>query len=544
MSLDRYVADGILSAGDVAVVDLVVGLASRAAGATLTTNELASLAMGLAVRAPRDGHTCVDLGEIDRWLDTAEMRIDPAAWLDSLATVPLLIGPPGAATPFTLDGDRLYTARSWAQETVVAERLAGEGGVEVSLLLGGPGSGKTTEVARRIVDRFTTSDVAPRLALAAPTGKAAARMNEALEARLRDLGSKVGTETMDRVLSFRARTVDALLGNNPNRHPRYRYHRDDPLPFDVVVVDEVSMMSSALMSRLLDALAPGTELLLVGDPDQLASVESGSVLADVVSSIRSGASTLADRTVTLTGQHRYPEGSAIARFVSAIRAANADEAIAILRQGAPDLRWVSTTRGDDHSAVLAEVVDHARAVCDLARSGDAAGALARVGAVQVLCAHRRGPDGVAGWNAAITDRLGTAALGPWYPGRPVMITRNDAPLRLANGDVGVTLAAVDGRRMVALGSPGEPRLLPATRLEQVTTVHALTIHKSQGSEYDHAVVVLPDESSRILTRELLYTAVSRARERLTVLGSEDVVRAAIGRPIRRATGLAERLTSR
>lgn len=542
MSLDRFVADGIVTAGDAAVVDLVVGLASRTAGREIVPTELAALAMGLAVRAPRDGHTCVDFGEIDRWLDTADVRRDVADWLAALATVPPLVGDPGAATPFILDHDRLYTARSWAQETVVADRLAGAGGVVVSLLLGGPGSGKTTEVARRIVDRFAASDVAPRLALAAPTGKAAARMNEALEARLRDAGEKVGPEMMERVLAFRARTVDALLGNNPNRHPRYRYHREDPLPFDVVVVDEVSMMSSALMSRLLDALAPGTELLLVGDPDQLASVESGSVLADVVSSIRSGESTLAERTVTLTGQHRYPEGSSIARFVSAIRAADADEAIAVLRLGAPDLRWVSAIRGDDHEAVLDEVVDHARAVCDLARAGDAAGALAAVGAVQVLCAHRRGPDGVAGWNAAITDRLG--ALGPWYPGRPVMITRNDAPLRLANGDVGVTLAAVDGRRMVALGSPDEPRLLPATRLEQVSTVHALTIHKSQGSEYDHAVVVLPDESSRILTRELLYTAVSRARERLTVLGSEDVVRAAIGRPIRRATGLAERLTSR
>lgn len=194
--------------------------------------------------------------------------------------------------------------------------------------------------------------------------------------------------------------------------------------------------------------------------------------------------------------------------------------------------------------VVSEAVDHARELQHLASGGDAAGALKALGRLQVLCAHRRGPDGVSGWNAEIASGLNNASLGPWYPGRPVMITRNDAPLRLANGDVGVTLAPVDGRRMVALGASAAPRLLPATRLEQVATVHALTIHKSQGSEYDHAVVVLPGESSRILTRELLYTAVSRARQRLTILGSEEVIRAAIARPIRRATGLRERLASR
>ena len=193
--------------------------------------------------------------------------------------------------------------------------------------------------------------------------------------------------------------------------------------------------------------------------------------------------------------------------------------------------------------LVTRIVDHARTCRDLAREHSVAEALATRKKLQVLCAHRAGPMGVAGWNARVEQGLGVGGWDPWYAGRPIMVTRNNPALDLFNGDVGIVVRpASDGVRTVAFPvAKGEPRRVSVSQLEDVDTVHALTIHKSQGSEYEHVVVVLPERASRILTRELLYTAVTRATERVTVVGSRDVIAAAINRPIRRATGLADRL---
>lgn len=189
-----------------------------------------------------------------------------------------------------------------------------------------------------------------------------------------------------------------------------------------------------------------------------------------------------------------------------------------------------------------EVVDHARQLGRLVESGDLKAAVDFQKTLQVLCAHRTGASGVAGWNTLVERRLGVSGGSSWYAGRPIMVTRNNRALGLNNGDVGVVVPAPGEDRMdAALPQGKEVRRVPVSRLEEVETVHALTIHKSQGSEYGHAIVVLPEKSSRILTRELLYTGVTRARDQVTIVGSREVIEAAIERPIRRATGLAERI---
>jgi exodeoxyribonuclease V alpha subunit len=215
----------------------------------------------------------------------------------------------------------------------------------------------------------------------------------------------------------------------------------------------------------------------------------------------------------------------------------------LLTAGGDPVAWVDPAEKKKLEQLTNEVVQHATQLRELARGGDAKAVLDKQVALQVLCAHREGPMGVAGWNKRVEKQLDLRPNFPWYAGRPVMVTRNSPSLRLANGDVGVVMSS-GGTWVAAFGitdAEGRPLELPVARLEDIDTVHALTIHKSQGSEYDHAVVVLPERASRIVTRELLYTAVTRARNKVTVVGSREVIEAAIKTPIRRATGLASRL---
>ena len=230
-------------------------------------------------------------------------------------------------------------------------------------------------------------------------------------------------------------------------------------------------------------------------------------------------------------------------LADAIRRGDAAASFAVLESRAADVTWVDPTQSQALETVTALVVVQADRLREVAEQGDADAVLTAQAKLQVLCGHREGSLGVAGWNARIEQRLGVAAALPWYAGRPVMVTRNSRSLALFNGDVGVTVpVAGQAPRLEAIfGQPGQTVRVPVSRLEDVATVHALTIHKSQGSEYEHAVVVLPERPSRIVTRELLYTGITRARSRVTVVGSREVIEAAIEKPIRRATGLAERM---
>ena len=556
-----FVAAGTIAATDAAAAALLVDVARRDAAAKTAAwrepSPTAWLGMALALRTPRDGHTCVDLDASRDWAGGIDLSAadhapwpDTAAWIRELAAVERLVGEPGDRRPFILDGTRLYLARSLAEEEGIAAVLRGDTGVTVRVLLGGPGTGKTTTVAADLVRRFAEDRPRPRLALAAPTAKAAARMTEVLKKRcgddaaLADLGVTVAADIREAVLeavdAAPATTVHKLLGANPAGRRLFTFDAHMPLPYDLVIVDECSMLASSLMHRLLSALARDAEIRLVGDPDQLVSVEAGSVLADIRQVAERAGWEAAGRSRTLTVQRRFTTAPGIGRLADAIRDGRAADALDALAAKTADVRWVPAGRTGDVDDVVATIVAEARGLCEAA-AGRAADVLTRKGRMQVLCANRDGPRGVSGWNRRIESRLGDAARTTWYAGRPVMVTRNSRALGLSNGDVGVVVPNPGGKMEAVFGTDARPVRVPVARLEDVVTVHALTIHKSQGSEYDHVVVVLPEQQSRLLTRELLYTAVTRAIGRVTVIGSRGVIEAAIGRPIRRATGLAHRL---
>ena len=324
-----------------------------------------------------------------------------------------------------------------------------------------------------------------------------------------------------------ASTLHRLLGWRPGSHSRFRHDRGNRLPHDVVIVDETSMVSLSLMARLVEAVRPDARLVLVGDPGQLTSIEAGAVLGDIVGGVGERRSSMLERV------HRF--GGAIAAVADAIRARRRRRHRDRRRSAAST--WIDATAGEPCRANGAVArLPRGRADAGRARA-TARRALDALGAFRVLCAHRRGPHGVTAWTARIEGWLaqaGLAADGDWYAGRPLLVTENDYGLRLYNGDTGVVVAAADGRLAAAFERGGELVEFSPTRLGAVETVYAMTVHKSQGSQFGTAAVLLPDAGSPILTRELLYTAVTRARERLILVGTEEAVRAAVARPVARA----------
>jgi exodeoxyribonuclease V alpha subunit len=336
------------------------------------------------------------------------------------------------------------------------------------------------------------------------------------------------------------------------------------------------MVSLSLMARLLEAVRPDARLILVGDPKQLTSVEAGAVLGDLVGPASDellmdkhartrlalaagqivpgreppGGATIGDGTVVLRRVHRF--AGAIADLAEAVRGGDADASLAVLRAGHDDVRWIEIDVAEPGARgalgpVRETAVAAGRRMLEAARAGDAVTAMAALGSFRLLCAHRRGPYGVATWNTVVegwfADELDRFAEDVWYVGRPLLVTRNDYGLRLYNGDTGVIVAGEDGRKVAVFERQGRLVEVSPMRLEAVDTVHALTIHKSQGSQVDTVAVLLPDPTSRILTRELLYTAVTRARNSTMVCGTEDAIRAALDRPIAHASGLRNRLWS-
>jgi len=550
--LQDYRRAGAIGRDDISAAAVMVALAGREGGQE--PGLLSWLGLCLALRTVRDGHTCVDFERIGEWAAGFHMTDGvPLAWpqqsddwLEALRAIPTLVGQPGDRRPFILDGHRLYLGRSLAEEQTIAAMLMQEDCQRVRILLGGPGTGKTTKVARDLVERLTqlpSGQRPPRLALTAPTGKAASRMTDVLRTRCLEAGAPA--EVVAAVTTEPARTVHKLLGFNPAAKQPFTYHLGNRLPYDLVIVDEASMLSSSLMHHLLVALAPDAEILLVGDPDQLASVAAGTVLGDlaIFRENRFAEHPLHERIETLMVNHRAKHAPGIVALAEAVRQGDTAGSFTLLESQTTDIAWVDPTQSQALDKVTTLVVEHADRLRQVADNGDADSVLATQAELQVLCGHREGPLGVAGWNSRIEQRLGVATALSWYAGRPIMVSRNSRSLALFNGDVGVTVpVAGQAPRLEAIfGQPGQIIRVPISRLEDVATVHALTIHKSQGSEYEHAVVVLPERPSRIVTRELLYTGITRARSQVTVVGSREVIEAAIEKPIRRATGLAERM---
>jgi exodeoxyribonuclease V alpha subunit len=458
------------------------------------------------------------------------------------------------------------------------QRLAGAAAVlhRFAVVAGGPGTGKTTTVARilaLVADQAGAGGTTLRIALAAPTGKAAARLEEAVHDEARRL--PVTTAVRELLLDLDASTLHRLLGWRPDSHSRFRHNRSNHLPHDVVIVDEASMVSLSLMAKLVEAVRPDARLILVGDPEQLASVEAGAVLGDIVgpagrglrvrpgarrelgqatgqpvpATDPPGATAIGDGIVVLRRVHRY--GGEIAALAEAVQRGDEDSTMALLRSERADLTWIPL---DDVAAappastlqpVQDRILTAGRALVGSARAGDGVGALQSLAAVRVLCAHREGPAGVGAWTERIEAWLaagidGYATSGRWYVGRPVLVTENDYELQLYNGDTGVVIDA-PAAPTVVFERRGDLYTVAPARLGHVQTLHAMTVHKSQGSQFGAVVVALPEPSSRVLTRELLYTAITRAQRHLTLVGTEASVRSAVGRPIARATGLRERL---
>jgi exodeoxyribonuclease V alpha subunit len=459
----------------------------------------------------------------------------PEDWLAAVRASPLVgLGeeaeddePP----PLRLLGTRLYLDRYWREERSVAadlnELIAGR---RLDVIAGGPGTGKTTRVARIVAELIETAVAEksrpPLIALAAPTGKAAARLQEAVHDESAALSG------------LRASTLHRLLGWRPGSHSRFAHDRANRLPHDVVIVDETSMVSLWLMARLVEAVRPEARLILVGDPGQLTSIEAGVVLGDIV-----GAGV--DGIVMLERVHRY--GGGIARVAEAIRRGDGDAAVAALGDAPGEVTWLATDTGESVAGlelVRRRAVEAGLEVAVAARAGDAVGALAALGRFRVLCAHRRGPYGVRDWDSNVRAWL-TGEIEDIeqrdYVGRPLLVTQNDYELGLYNGDTGVIVQGDSGRATAAFERGRELLHFSPLRLGAVETVYAMTVHKSQGSQFETAAVLLPSADSRILTRELFYTAVTRARRELILVGSEEAVRRAVERPVARASGLAERL---
>jgi len=557
------------------------------------SDEAVLLSVALAVRGPRLGHVHVDLARIrDTAAVDAEEPIDlaaldwpePQTWIARVGASPLVTAgdaPAAEVRPLRLVGSWLYLDRYWAEEVGVARSLRAMAagppdavndallrdglsrlfGAEAegrqsqaaatavthrwSVVAGGPGTGKTTTVAR-IVALICEQAVAaggpvPLVALAAPTGKAAARLQESVHAEAAELD--VAPEVREQLLALTASTIHRLLGWRPGSSSRFRHDRNQRLAHDVVIVDETSMVSLSLMARLIEALRSGARLILVGDPGQLASIEAGAVLGDIVGAEAQGSG---PEIVVLDRVHRF--GGGIARLATAIRSGDGDTVMELLRAGADDVTWLDLdVAGQDALPAVSEpALGAARATFQAARAGQAREALDALGSFRILCAHRRGPYGVATWTARMEAWLAAelADLDPedrWYIGRPLLVNENDYELRLNNGDTGVVVALGDGRVAAAFARGEETIEHSPSRLGAVDTVYAMTVHKSQGSQFRSAAVLLPSPESRILTRELLYTAATRAQHHLILAGTEESVRAAVARPVARASGLGRRL---
>jgi exodeoxyribonuclease V alpha subunit len=487
----------------------------------------------------------------------AEQRII-AALLRRRAAAPRPV--PLAATAMTDDPDQ-----------VTAVAALGDAGVRagIGVLAGGPGTGKTTTVAAFLAARVAAQRALPtdgsdagscpgpddvRIALAAPTGKAAARLTQALHGALPQVAGVHGEEVARALGRLEATTVHRLLGIGRDGVRR----SDAPLPHDLVIVDEASMLALPLAATLLGALDSRTQLVLVGDPDQLESVETGSVLRALVDTFPGAGN--GGPVARLTRNHRLAADDVGAdELARAVRDGDTDTVVALARAAvgaSGSLCWVPQ---DADTVPLSEVAGpllddgHGgglHAAMDSALRSDGAGALQALDGTRLLCAHRHGPYGTSVWATRLRSLLGAmagaggASTGdPWLPGEPVMVLANDGRSGLVNGDTGVVVGPGAARRLVFARRDGTLLERPASSLPDVTSAYAVTVHKSQGSEYGTVVVILPPPTSPLATRELLYTAITRARRRVVLVGGEAALRAAVDRPSVRMGGLADGLSA-
>ncbi len=533
---------------------------------------------------------------------------------------PLLVAAGAGATPLVLEDGRLYLRRFWQYEqdirTALQQRLQQPVALEdsqlasvlqqlfareaqrettdwqaiacalaarsaVAVITGGPGTGKTTTVVKLLAVLQVQAQHSGRyplnIRMAAPTGKAAARLNESVSRQLDSVRALLGAQAsvVDHIHADVC-TLHRLLGTIPGSR-KFRHHANQPLPADVVVVDEASMVDIEMMAALLQALKPGARLVLLGDKDQLASVEAGAVLGQlcqradeahytpataqwlqavtgetVPAVYVSGSGSPLDQSITmLRHSHRFGADSGIGQLARAVNAGDLAAVQALLQGNAADVQHARVGSHDD-AAIDRLLLDGYRPCLQCLQAGpDAADrdawamdVLRLQAGFQLLCAVRNGDWGVAGINLRAEKILRSKGLlgngTEWYAGRPVIVTRNDYGLGLMNGDMGITLPDAAGQLRVVFADsdkPGGVRWVLPARLTDVDTVFAMTVHKSQGSEFSHTALVLPDNSSPVLTRELLYTGITRAATRFTLVdSSDDVLRDCVQRRVQREGG--------
>ncbi|WP_016704201.1 exodeoxyribonuclease V subunit alpha [Pseudomonas chlororaphis] len=657
--LDRWVERGWLRALDKAFVGFLHELEPQGDPLVLMAAALTSHQLG-------HGHVCLDLFETLKEPDfalslppegdlqsTAAVlpsqvlaTLEGAHWCKALAASRLVAlaadqSEQARQRPLVLSGKRLYLRRYWAYERRIdnalrqrlavqeetpadlAERLGGLFGAAkatgpvdwqklacalatrgaFSIITGGPGTGKTTTVVRLLALLQAPAVEAGkplRIRLAAPTGKAAARLTESISLQVRSLS--VDDSVREKIPSD-VTTVHRLLGNRPGtRH--FRHHAGNRLPLDVLVVDEASMIDLEMMANLLDALPVHARLVLLGDKDQLASVEAGAVLGDLCRDAEAGwyspqtrnwleavsgeqladsglqednvgTHPLAQQVVMLRHSRRFGEGSGIGQLARWVNQQQAEEARRLLAaRSHADLYGLSLKGEQDRALERLLLEGHGdgpqgyrhylsllrgqRPPADTALEDPRWTAWARdvlqaFDQFQLLCAVRKGPWGVEGLNQRITAALFKARLiesdQQWYEGRPVLMTRNDYGLGLMNGDIGIALklpeheGAQDGRRVLRVAFPrndgqGGVRFVLPSRLNDVETVYAMTVHKSQGSEFAHTALILPEALNPVLTKELIYTGITRAKDWFSLIEPRaGVFEEAVRRKVKRLSGL-------
>lgn len=517
-----------------------------------------------------------------------------ADWRAQLAAS-ALVGAPGDFTPLILDGERLYLARYQAYEAQLAaqllsraadqpavdevqlsdslqrlfannvqqpdwQRLAAAQAVRkrVAVISGGPGTGKTTTVVR-LLAALLEQPGGERLAigLAAPTGKAAARMAEAIRNAKASLPV---SEAIKVALPEQARTLHRLLGSRGDR-PQVRHTAANPLALDVLVVDEASMVDLAMMAKLLDALPANGRLILLGDKDQLCAVEAGAVFAELCDGrgfnasaaadlqrltgqsvpVEAPTSMLGDAVVLLSHSHRFAGDSGIGELARRINGGDARGTLSLLQEGRSDLHWQSAPTP---TALLTRIEQGYEGYLQAARAGEPAAAFAAFNQFRVLTAQREGAFGVSGLNEALEARykrrFKLAERERWYAGRAVMVQSNDYALGLFNGDIGICLQTELGLRVLFESEEGF-RSFTTARLPSHETALAMTVHKSQGSEFSEVLLVLPEQPSPLLSRSLFYTGITRAKHKVEIWALAPRISEAVNTKAERAAGLALRL---
>ncbi|MGE5155257.1 MAG: exodeoxyribonuclease V subunit alpha [Bdellovibrio bacteriovorus] len=610
--LERAVAAGVLRPLDLQLARWLGELAGGPTPGRLLAAALASHRVG-------EGNVCLELAAVagrSPFLTLPQLRApDLAAWRRELRDWPA-VGAPGVVAPLVLDGaDRLYLGRYWHYEQTLAEAVRAraqppmgdldparfreglsrlfppEPGQAIDwqrvaaalallrglcVISGGPGTGKTrtvTAILALAIEQGLARGQTPRIALAAPTGKAAARLTESIRgAKAAFLAAQTLDPGLAAAIPAEALTLHRLLGSRPGRVAP-RHGPDNPLHLDLLVVDEASMLDLPMAARLVAALPERCRLILIGDRDQLASVQAGSVLGDLcgpdggasysaelawelesVTGLRLPAEVRApgpgtnpgigDGIALLRRSYRFGPDSAIRGLASAINRGDGPAALAVLDTGHPDAVRLEVVRDGDLADFIGRfVVPRHRAVL---AAKDPAGALGALGAYRVLCAVREGLFGLHHLNRLAELALTAAGLiraeGGHYVGQPLLVTANDYDLGLFNGDVGLILPDPSNGTPTAWfeGIDG-PRRLSTHRLPPAETLFAMTVHKSQGSEFDDVALVLPRQDSRVLTRELIYTGVTRARRQVTVVATAERLVAGVARRLERSSGLRDAL---